>query len=306
MDCKDIMTETLACKILNISRKHTFEMRKKAYFKMALRHHPDKPGGDKEKFQNVKEAYDFLNLKGLDPREESEDLSYIDMLKQVVRFISPTTQWDDIFYKTSFSEFAEKSIAGVEKISLKIFKALNVKKALEVYEIINRYSDILNVSDDLRKQIKEELSKKMNSNNIIILNPDIDDLLNDNIYKLEVDDDIIYIPLWHKKIYNKINDDDVVVMMLREPYCSPVFEYVIKENNDIYVTMVLGLHALFEKSYHEFNLGNKVFKISSNQLTLTKEPQMILFEKQGILRANKNDIYNSKKRGNVYVEVTLK
>ena len=29
MDCKDIMTETLACKILNISRKHTFEMRKK-------------------------------------------------------------------------------------------------------------------------------------------------------------------------------------------------------------------------------------------------------------------------------------
>ena len=33
---------------------------------MALRHHPDKPGGDKEKFQNVKEAYDFLNLKGLD------------------------------------------------------------------------------------------------------------------------------------------------------------------------------------------------------------------------------------------------
>ena len=65
-------------------------------------------------------------------------------------------------------------------------------------------------------------------------------------------------------------------------------------------------YALFEKSYHEFNLGNKVFKISSNQLTLTKEPQMILFEKQGILRANKNDIYNSKKRGNVYVEVTLK
>ena len=33
MDCKDIMTETLACKILNIGKKHTFEMRKKAYFK---------------------------------------------------------------------------------------------------------------------------------------------------------------------------------------------------------------------------------------------------------------------------------
>lgn len=306
MDCEDIMTETLACTILNISIKHTFEMRKKAYFKMALRHHPDKPGGNKEQFQNVKAAYDFLNLKAMDPREEDEDLSYIDMLKQFVRFISPTTQWEDIFYKTSFSEFAEKSIAGVEKISLKIFKALNVKKALEVYEIINNYSNILNISDDLRKQIKEELSKKMNSNNIIILNPDIDDLLNDNIYKLEVDDDIIYIPLWHQKIYNKINDDDVVVMMLREPCCGPICDFVIKENNDIYVTMDIELNELFVMSYKEFNLGNKVFKINSNQLTLTKEPQMILFEKQGILRANKNDIYNSKKRGNVYVEVTLK
>ena len=34
-------------------------MRKKAYFKMALRHHPDKPGGDKEKFQNVKKLMIF-------------------------------------------------------------------------------------------------------------------------------------------------------------------------------------------------------------------------------------------------------
>ena len=192
-------------------------------------------------------------LKGLDPREETEDLSYIDMLKQVVRFISPTTQWDDIFYKTSFSEFAEKSIAGVEKISLKIFKALNVKKALEVYEIINRYSDILNVSDDLRKQIKEELSKKMNSNNIIILNPDIDDLLNDNIYKLEVDDDIIYIPLWHKKIYNKINDDDVVVMMLREHIALQYLNMLLKKTM-IYMLRWFWAYALFEKSYHEFNL----------------------------------------------------
>ena len=89
---------------------------------MALRHHPDKPGGDKEKFQNVKEAYDFLNLKGLDPREESEDLSYIDMLKQVVRFISPTTQWTIFFIKRHLVSLLKKSIAGVEKISLKISK----------------------------------------------------------------------------------------------------------------------------------------------------------------------------------------
>ena len=58
MDCQK------ACEILEISQKHTSDCVKKAYFRMALRYHPDKYKQDNgEKFKQVKEAYDFLLSK---------------------------------------------------------------------------------------------------------------------------------------------------------------------------------------------------------------------------------------------------
>jgi curved DNA-binding protein len=46
--------------ILGIQRGATEEEIKKAYRKMAVKYHPDKPGGDEEKFKEVADAYDRL------------------------------------------------------------------------------------------------------------------------------------------------------------------------------------------------------------------------------------------------------
>jgi len=46
--------------ILGIQRGATDEEIKKAYRKMAVKYHPDKPGGDEEKFKEVADAYDRL------------------------------------------------------------------------------------------------------------------------------------------------------------------------------------------------------------------------------------------------------
>ena|ERR1700722_18697395 len=48
--------------ILGVSRDATPQEIKKAFTKLALRHHPDK-GGSKEKFQEIQEAYDALSKK---------------------------------------------------------------------------------------------------------------------------------------------------------------------------------------------------------------------------------------------------
>ena len=52
-----------ACELLEISPKHLDEDVKKAYFRMALRYHPDKYKQDNgEKSRQIKEAYDFIKI----------------------------------------------------------------------------------------------------------------------------------------------------------------------------------------------------------------------------------------------------
>ena len=65
--------------ILGLSSKHYTEKElKRAYYKNAIKWHPDKNGGSEEaeeKFKQIKQAYDFLSDEGLS-KEDIEDLTY--------------------------------------------------------------------------------------------------------------------------------------------------------------------------------------------------------------------------------------
>lgn len=47
--------------ILGVSEDASADEIKKAFKKLAVQHHPDKPGGDKEKFQAANEAHGVLS-----------------------------------------------------------------------------------------------------------------------------------------------------------------------------------------------------------------------------------------------------
>ena len=300
MDCKrKNMTFEEACEILEISQKHLDEDVKKAYFRMALRYHPDKYKQDNgEKFRQIKEAYDFLtNNKRVNKIEIDENIDYKELIKMCMRYFSPETQWDSLFVDTSFTGI----LKDCQKISLKIFDKLNKDKANQVYEFMCNYNYVLGLDPELLVKFKEKLQKKMVYDNIIILNPTLSDLLNDNIFKLEVENKDFYVPLWHHELHYSLQDKDLIVR------CEPEIpkDIWINESNNMYIQKQISISDLFQKGFYEFEIGEKSFKITSDSLKITKEKQIVLLKEAGILRINEEHTYDASIRGDIYVEVFL-
>lgn len=282
-----------ACDILGIQRKFTGDMLRKAYLSQALKYHPDKPGGNKEKFQEIRQAFDYLN--DTDEKDINNDSSFKieSILKKCIGFFSPETDLDDKFINTSLKNI----LINCENISVEIFKNLTFEKATTLYKYFYQYNEVFQLSPEVLYKMKQIIKEKAESTNILVLKSTIDDLLNNKIYKLELQDHDYYIPLWHKRF--NIND----ILVLNE-YELPD-NIVIKENNDIWIHKEIPFHTLFHDGDCEIFMGSKTIKIEADTLKITKIPQIKLFKNIGIPCVNKKDIYNFTKKSNVYVEILL-
>lgn len=78
-------------KILGVDKNATKEEIREAYRKLALKYHPDRSGGDEEKFKEIVEAYSILSddkkRREYDGKhkEYKHDLNVIDLFTNVGR-----------------------------------------------------------------------------------------------------------------------------------------------------------------------------------------------------------------------------
>tara|TARA_Y100000389_G_scaffold46482_1_gene41465 strand:- start:453 stop:1349 length:897 start_codon:yes stop_codon:yes gene_type:complete len=297
------MNFNLACEILLINGKqNVHQIYKKAYYKLALKYHPDKTNGDEEKFKNINLAYDFLNQyyetqneTKFEKNKSNHSLSFI--IQKCFEYMNEDIHLSQDFINTHLLNL----IKNIKIKSIDVLKNMNKDKAYDVYRFMLKYKTLLNISDDYILEFMEVIKNKYTNDSIIILNPSLEDLFSDNVYKLVYENETYYVPLWHHELFFDYSDNFLIVQ------CIPDLSdnIVIDENNNIHYDVKVFISKILGEKYLNIELGKKKLKIDISKLNITKEKQVFCFKHMGISKINVDNIFSNDKKNNIYVNVYL-
>jgi len=312
----------------------TQEYIKKRYHRLALINHPDKNGNTIEstnKFQLINEAYEYL-VKELHTITELNDNQNKDNMNTFDPFVSSSNVEDQksryiyllsIFigsiiegdFKESIKNVIKEIVIGYKNISLEtIFDGLDKDSALEVYSFICKYRHILYISNETLEFVSLLIKQKYKNDRVFILNPSINDLMENNIFKLYVDDQLYLVPLWHNELYFDSPNGDIIVL------CNPELPegIIIDEENNIHIEKEingsLSLSDLLKareegeqgsNTFVSLSIGQKIFRIPLQSLHIKKE-QTYRLVGEGISNVLENDMYNVSCKADIIVKIVIK
>lgn len=305
-----------ALEILEInSMDISLEKVKKKYHKLALKYHPDKNGNtieSKEKFQKINDAYFYLkseiendtttsanyNTTSSDDTSTFNTFSYANILNMFMEnmFKEDTSTID----KTLLNNIIHIILNGCTQISLKLFETMDKERSIEIYAFLSKYKNILYISQDIINSIRDIIVEKYKNDEIYILNPSIDDLLDDNIYKLKIGDSTYFVPLWNSEVYFDGPGGDIIVKCVPELPSN----ITIDDNNILYVDLEVPFNMdLFDNENIEFQLGKKTYHINHAKLKLRKN-QTYFIPNEGVLISEIHDFLDNSANTDIDVNNT--
>ena len=247
----------------------TLDYLKKKYHKLALQNHPDKNGNtpeSHEKFRMINEAYDFLKneIKYLNHDtfdNKNDDTSTVPLYFEILQIFMRSMM--ESKYNDIISQLVNDIVMGCTKISLKLFDNLDKDMSVGVYVFLSKYRSVLHLDEDILEAVRKIVIQKYDNVEIYKLNPSINDLLNNNLYKLFVNEQLYLVPLWFNEVYFDGSGNEIIVL------CEPELDKNVKidDDNNIYVELQYFSQSdtLFEllKNNNDitFNLGDKIFTI---------------------------------------------
>jgi curved DNA-binding protein CbpA len=313
MDYSTSMNYKLAFEILEIDmseKKYSdinLECLKKQYHKLALQNHPDKNGNtqeSKEKFQKINEAYEYLKRDSIFEDQEKNNANstmYGDILHS---FLSEIFEGD---YNNKFYEIIKDII--FKKIPIKLFEELNKETALNIYNFLSKYKNVFHINQKTLDKLISIVSKKYEDvMEYYKLNPSIDDLFENNVYKLYVNEQLCLVPLWHNELYfegTEINNLREIIVS-----CEPELPTNIKidENNNLHVKINFNSmtipNLIKNNEQFSFNIGKKEFSIPIDKLYM-KVNQYYRIKNEGLSKVNENDIYDISEKSDIIVNIIM-
>jgi hypothetical protein len=277
----------------------TYDILKKKYRTSALKYHPDKNGNSPEateKFKLVQESYEYLQVElGCGCGSEAAnggggDNSTPDYSQLLRVFVESLFMQGCASGETLFSSIISDIVSGCAKISLRLFEGLDKEKAMDVYSFLSKYRTILHISQEVIDKVKDIILDKYKNDQIYILNPSLDDLLESNLYKLKLDNEVYFVPLWHDVVYFDASGCEIIVKCLPE-----LPDHVtIDENNILHVELLVPFKvSLLDSTIVPFKLGKKAFAVNVK----LKKNQTVFLPGVGVNQLGDLDVYENKKAG---------
>lgn len=314
-------------------KKYTVDELKKKYRVTALKHHPDKNFNSEEstkKFKEINEAYLYLydiygnynhDVKNDNIKDKNynhyepgvDDNSYTHLLSKFVNSLMKK------FSKTQISTLHIIIQLIMNKCAIltsTMFDRMDCESLLFLHKLILKYHNLLELGADRLNTIREIIIKKLQENDIIIIQPTISELFSENnIQVIEHEKKIYYVPLWHTELYYKLkhsrseNDNNDNREEERELIvkCIPNLpEHIyIDEINNIYIHLRTRIENLFNQTKLTVLISESVsFDIPIHTLEF-KTHQTITLKKCGIPMINTENMYDISVKMNVIIHLEI-
>jgi hypothetical protein len=315
------MNSQQAYKVLELEPGAPYETIRRQYKMLALKYHPDKNKADDaaDKYREIKEAHDVLCISKADPRAVDGWFSKYGLDKTALgsstyaRAASDFFEMiynDEQFQRRIFHPLLMRVVSSCEEKALAMFRKMEKTKARKLYDILILYQDTLHLSADTLAKIHQIIEASTSEatlseatlseatvEDIIVLNPDINDLLNQSVYKLKRgDSETLFVPLWHRELeYDGVFVD-----------CVPTLpdNIWLDELNNIHVKCGFKVGDLWDKDVVDIQVGTRIYNLDVGLLRLVSK-QTVRVGGQGIPVPNEADIFNVSQLSSVYAHVEI-
>jgi hypothetical protein len=285
---------------------------KRQYRTQSLRLHPDKnPAPDAaEQFQCMNEAYVYISNISSDSESETLWEWFQNGCVSLPGNLSKST----LYFDFSLEEHVVKWMDQQDKDTL-----LRMHELLS-HPIITRNMDQKNKNkmlcilrsalDRIQSLLGASLKSKCSRDQTIVLRPTLADVLNDQVFRLVVQENTYWIPLWVEElVYDRV-DHDLIVQCIPELPSN----VVVDDNQHLYVSCEYSIsHDIWGHNTLVVVIPSPQkeqllrYPINVSKIRITHLPQKILLSTRGIPRAHpdKNNVYDVSRRGSIFAWVTL-
>lgn len=301
-----------ACEILNITILPISLIDLKRQYRInALLYHPDKNLSldTTKKFQEIKDAYEFIlkydghvdddtddDYESEQNNTDNDPKGYVHMLSSFIKNIVQGEPNNQLFYTIL------KRISSVcEASALDTLQKLDTQTLIKIYGIIKIYNKSMHFGQEFIQKIGLMITNKVNNQECIILNPTLDDLFENNLYRLKVNNHTYIVPLWHNELVYDNSGNDIYIK------CNPILpeNIEIDDSNNIIINVSYNIKDIWNTDTLYIKIGtHRTIPITTALLKLTPNQNIIIAD-TGISRINVKDVYDVTKKSGVHINMTL-